>query len=131
MFLDPHFLRTFLAFAEAGTLTRAAEMVGRSPSAVTSQMQALGAQVGEALTVPSGRRLLLTPVGQELAGHARRILDAHRHALLSLAGARKEGLVALGATQDFAESGLPDLLRLFARAHTRVRLDLRFGRSTE
>jgi DNA-binding transcriptional LysR family regulator len=131
MILDPHQLRTFLAFAEAGTLTRAAEIVGRSASAVTSQMQALEAQIGEPLLAPAGRRLQLTPVGQELVGHARRILDAHRHAALSLRGARQEGPVRLGTTQDFAEAGLPELLAVFARTHPRVRLDLRVGRSAE
>jgi DNA-binding transcriptional LysR family regulator len=131
MFFDPHLLRTFLAFAETGALARAAERVGRSPSAVTSQMQQLEAQVGEALFMPQGRGRVLTAAGHDLAGHARRILDAHREAWLSLSGARQDGAVAIGATQDFAEHGLPDLLALYARTHPRVRLDLRIGRSSE
>lgn len=131
MFLDPHLLRTFLAFAETGALARAAERVGRSPSAVTTQMQQLEAQVGEALFVPQGRGRALTAAGHDLAGHARRILDAHREAWLSLSGARQDGAVAIGATQDFAQHALPDLLALYARTHPRVRLDLRIGRSAE
>jgi DNA-binding transcriptional LysR family regulator len=131
MLFDPHVLRTFLAFAETGALARAAERVGRSPSAVTSQMQQLEAQVGEALFMPQGRGRVLTAAGHDLAGHARRILDAHREAWLSLSGARQDGAVAIGATQDFAEHGLPDLLALYARTHPRVRLDLRIGRSSE
>ncbi len=131
MLFDPHLLRTFLAFAETGALARAAERVGRSPSAVTTQMQQLEAQVGEALFMPQGRGRVLTAAGHDLAGHARRILDAHREAWLSLSGARQDGAVAIGATQDFAEHGLPDLLAHYARTHPRVRLDLRIGRSGE
>lgn len=129
--IDPDLLRTFLAFAEGGSLARAAAMVNRSPSAVTAQMQRLEALVGEPLLAPVGRGRALTPVGEEFVDHARRVLDAHRDAWLSLKGARADGRIALGSTQDFAETTLPILLRRFARSHPRVRLDLRIGRSKE
>ena len=129
--LDPDLLRTFLAFVDTGSLARAAAIVGRSPSAVTAQMQRLEEAVGEPLLEPSGRQRSLTLVGEELAGHARRILDAHRMALLSLRGSRAGGRATIAATQDFAESGLPPILRLFAQTHPRLRLDLRIGRSGE
>jgi DNA-binding transcriptional LysR family regulator len=129
--IDPDLLRTFLAFADGGSLARAAEAVHRSPSAVTAQMQRLEALVGEALLAPAGRGRSLTPVGEEFVGHARRILDAHRDAWLSLKGARADGRVAIGSTQDFADTTLPAMLRRFARSHPRVRLDLRIGRTKE
>lgn len=129
--IDPELLRTFLAFADTGSLTRAAAIVGRSPSAITAQMQRLEAVVGDALLEQAGRGRSLTPTGEALVVHARRIIAAHREALLSLKGARADGRIALGCTQDFAESGLPDILRLFADTHPRLRLDLRIGRSAE
>lgn len=129
--IDPELLRTFLAFVDTGSLTRAAEIVGRSPSAVTAQMQRLEVVVGDTLLEQAGRGRTLTPTGETLVGHARRILDAHREALLSLKGARADGRIALGCTQDFAERGLPDILRLFSVTHPRLRLDLRIGRSAE
>ncbi|MEI2298785.1 LysR substrate-binding domain-containing protein [Ensifer sp. MJa1] len=128
---DPDLLRTFLAFAEGGSLAHAAVTVGRTPSAVTAQMQRLEAIIGEPLLAPSGRGRVLTPAGEELVVHARRILEVNRDAWLSLKGAKADGRLALGCTQDFADSNLPDLLRLFARTHPRVRLDLRVGRSRE
>jgi DNA-binding transcriptional LysR family regulator len=130
-FLDPDLLRTFSIFAENGSLARTASIVGRSPSAVTAQMQRLETTVGEPLLAPVGRGRTLTLVGEELLGHARRILDLHNTALLSLKGARSEGRVRLAATQDFAESALPALLRQFAATHPKVRLELRIGRSGE
>jgi DNA-binding transcriptional LysR family regulator len=129
--LDPDLLRTFLAFVDGGSLAQAALIVGRSPSAVTAQMQRLEESVGEPLLAPQGRGRSLTPAGEDLVGHARRILAAHREAWLSLKGARADGRVAIGTTQDFADSGLPDLLRAFAASHPRVRIELRVGRSAE
>ena len=129
--IDPGLLRTFVAFVEAGSLTRAATAVGRSASTVTAQMQRLEEIVGEPLLVAAGRGRALTPAGQDFVAHARRILDANREAWLSLKGARAGGRVVLGATQDFCESVLPGLLRSFARTHPRVRLELRVGRSHE
>lgn len=129
--LDPDLLRTFLAFADSGSLARAAEVVGRSPSAVTTQMQKLEEVVGEPLFLPAGRGRAMTDTGQELVGHARRILDAHRTALLSLRGGRAEGRLTVATTQDFTEHGLAPLLRLFAGTHPRLRLNLRVGRSGE
>lgn len=128
---DPDLLRTFLAFVDGGSLARAAAIVGRSPSAVTAQMQRLEETVGVSLLAPDGRGRALTRAGEELAGHARRILAVHREAWLSLKGARATGQVRLGTTQDFADSGLPDLLREFARSHAGVRLELRVGRTAE
>jgi DNA-binding transcriptional LysR family regulator len=129
--IDPELLRTFLAFAEGGSLARAAQVVARTPSAVTTQMQRLEEVVGGALLAPAGRGRVLTPLGEELVIHARRILDANRAAWLSLAGTSAAGTLALGVTQDFAQSDLPRLLRAFAASHPRVRLDLRVGRSAE
>jgi DNA-binding transcriptional LysR family regulator len=129
--IDPELLRTFVAFADTGSLTRAASIVGRSPSAITAQMQRLEETIGESLLAPAGRGRALTPAGEDLVIHARRILDANREAWLSLKGARADGRVALGATQDFSDSVLPDLLRTFARTHARVRFELRIGRSVE
>ncbi|MFA6154302.1 LysR substrate-binding domain-containing protein [Mesorhizobium sp.] len=129
--LDPDLLRTFLAFVDSGSLAQAASRVARSPSAVTAQMQRLEEIVGEPLLAPQGRGRGLTPAGENLVGHARRILAVHREAWLALRGARAAGHVAIGTTQDFADSGLPDLLRAFAASHPRVRIELRVGRSAE
>lgn len=129
--IDPDLLRTFVTFADAGSLARAAEIVARSPSAVTSQMQRLEAVVGERLLAPAGRGRALTAAGEEFLVHARRMLDAQCDAWLSIAGIRADGRIAIGVTQDFAERGLPELLKRYSRTHPRVRLELRVGRTGE
>jgi len=129
--LDPDLLKTFLAFVDGGSLANAASAVGRTPSAVTAQMQRLEEIVGEPLLIPQGRGRGLTPGGEDLVGHARRILAVHTEAWLALKGARAGGRIAIGTTQDFADHGLPDLLRAFAVSRPRVRIELRVGRSQE
>ncbi len=128
---DPDLLQTLVAFAEAGTLARAAEAVGRTPSAVTAQMRRLEALAGVPLLEAAGRNRVLTHAGERLVGHARLILEANKEAWLSVSGAVADGLVRLGMTQDFTDNELPLILNQFARAHPRVRIDLRVGRSVE
>lgn len=129
--LDPELLRTFLAFVDGGSLARASEVVGRTPSAVTAQMQRLQDVVGEPLLEPRGRGRALTRAGRELAVHARRVLAAHRAAWLAVKAGAHDGPLRLGATQDFTGTLLPDLLRDYAQAAPRVALELRIGRTAE
>jgi len=128
---DPDLLRTLVAFADTGTLARAAKIIGRTPSAVTAQMQRLEDLAGVPLLVAVGRRRSLTEAGERLVGHARGILAANRDAWLNISGAEADGRVGLGLTQDFADTELPSILNQFARTHPRVRIDLRIGRTAE
>ncbi len=53
--LAPDLLKTLVAFADTGSLTRAAKAVGRTASAVTAHVQRLEADVGAPLLAPAGR----------------------------------------------------------------------------
>ncbi len=128
---DPALLETLVAFAETGTLVQAANIVRRTPSAITAQMQRLEEQTGVPLFVAAGRNRILTDAGERLVGHARGILAANREAWLGISGAAADGHIGLGMTQDFVDSGLPSTLNQFARTHPRVRIDLRIGRTVE
>jgi DNA-binding transcriptional LysR family regulator len=129
--IDPELLRTLIAFADTGTLQRAADTVGRTPSAVTAQMQRLAEQVEMPILQTSGRGRVLTPAGEYLVMHARRILEAHRDAWLGLSGMITEGQVVIGITQDFTEGPLPGILGHIVRLHPGISIDLRVGRSSE
>lgn len=128
---DPELLRTLVAFAETGTLAQAATIVGRSPSAVTAQMQRLEDAVGKPLLTAAGRRRNLTETGDLLVGYARRILAAQNDAWQGLTGAASDSWVRIGMTQDFADTELPRHLNTFARLHPRMRIDLRVGRTAD
>ena len=128
---DPDLLRSLVAFADAGTLARAALIVGRTPSAVTAQMQRLVEVAGMPLLEADGRGRVLTEAGQRLVAHARRILLANEEAWLELHGATASGRIGIGVTQDFARDALVRPLAQFARTHTNCKIEIRIGRTSE
>lgn len=128
---DPDLLRSLAAFADAGTLARAARIVGRTPSAVTAQMQRLEDVAGVPLLKADGRGRVLTEAGQRLVAHARLILSANEEAWLELHGATASGRIAVGVTQDFARNALVRPLAQFARTHPNCKIEVRVGRSSE
>lgn len=71
--LNYHHLRYFQAVAHEGNLTRAAQMLNLSQSALSTQIKALEARLGQDLFDRVGRQLVLTEVGRITLDHADRI----------------------------------------------------------
>lgn len=122
--LDLDLLRTFVAIAEAGSLTRGACRVGRSQPAVSLQMQRLEARLGCRLMERSPRRMTLTDAGETLLGYGRRIIALSDEAVARLAEPAMCGVVRLGTPEDFATVHLPGVLEAFARAHPTIALEV-------
>ncbi|HET9597721.1 MAG TPA: LysR substrate-binding domain-containing protein [Anaeromyxobacteraceae bacterium] len=129
--LDMDVLRTFVAGFELGSFARAAERVGRSQSAVSTQLRRLEEQVGQPLVARAGRGLALTAAGETLFSYARRILELNDEAVERVHGDAVEGSVRLGLPQDFAETWLPRVLARFGRAHPNVHAEVRAERNAE
>lgn len=127
--LDVDILRTFVTGFELGSFARAAARLGRSQSAISTQLRKLEQRVGQDLVQKDGRGLALTAAGESLMGYARRILDLNDEALETLRAGQVEGWVRLGLPQDFAESSLTSVLGRFARAHPRVKVEVRAERN--
>jgi len=127
--LNMDVLRTFVLGFDLGSFARAADRLGRSQSAISTQLRKLEDQVGQALVQKAGRGLVPTAAGENLLGYARRILELNDEAVDRLRGADVEGWVRLGLPQDFAETWLPPVLGRFARAHPRVRIEVQVDRS--
>jgi LysR family nitrogen assimilation transcriptional regulator len=68
-------LRAFLAVVETSSVTRAAELVGLTPGAVSQQLRALATELGTELLVRTGKRIAPSPEAHRLAEHARSILQ--------------------------------------------------------
>lgn len=68
-------LRYFVALAETGHFTRAAEAVHVSQPALSVQIRELETSLGASLIDRSGRGARLTPLGHEIAAQARRVLQ--------------------------------------------------------
>ncbi len=64
--LDVDQLRTFIAIAETGSFTRAADVVNKTQSAVSMQMKRLEERLERAIFARDGRASKLTEDGQRL-----------------------------------------------------------------
>ncbi|WEX08013.1 LysR family transcriptional regulator [Chelativorans sp. AA-79] len=74
--MDIRDLEIFLAVAESGSITRAAEMLGCSQPHVTRTIQHLEVELGLALLERVGRRVVLSDEGLAFEGEARRMVQA-------------------------------------------------------
>lgn len=122
--LDMDALRSLVAILRLGGLARAAERIGRSPSALSQQMRKLESQLGEPLFRKQGRRVVLTEAGDRVHAYARRILELNDEAVHAVRGAAIDGAVRFGLPGDFAESWLPAALGQFRKAYPAVRVDV-------
>ena len=118
-------LRTFVTGLELGSFARASERLGRSQSAISTQLRRMEEQVGRPLLKKSGRGLALTTAGESLFSYAKRILELNDEVIDRLSDGEVEGWVRLGLPQDFAEGWLTGVLGRFARAHPKVRVEVR------
>ncbi len=83
--LNYHHLQYFHAVAHEGHLTRAAERLNLSQSALSSQIKALEGRLGHALFERKGRRLHLTEVGKIALDYADQIFSTGNELLATLA----------------------------------------------
>ena len=123
--LNMDVLRTFVTGLELGSFSKAAQRLGRSQSAISTQLRRLEEQAGKPLFKKSGRGLALTSAGESLLSYAKRILELNDEAIDGLKDAEVEGWVRLGIPQDFAEGWLTGVLGRFARSHPKVRVEVR------
>lgn len=126
---DLDVLRTFVAGMELGSFAKAAERLGRSTSAVSAQLKKLEEQAATPIFRKAGRGLALTEAGETMLGYARRLIELNDEAASAIRGIELEGWVRLGLQEDFGEAVLPEVLGRFARAHPKVRIEARIGRS--
>ncbi|TDL75981.1 LysR family transcriptional regulator [Palleronia sediminis] len=136
--LDLVALRSFVAVAESGGVTRAAGALGLTQSAVSMQMKRLEDNLGISLIDRTQRSVALTPAGDQLLSYARRLLQLNDEAVARLTDDRFEGQVTLGVPHDIIYPALPPVLHrlsvLFPRVEVRLHslptrsLLARFGR---
>jgi DNA-binding transcriptional LysR family regulator len=129
--LDMDVLRTFVTAFQLGSFSKAAGRLGRSQSAVSTQLRKLEEQIGRPLVQKAGRGLALTHAGESLLSYASRILELNDDVVEALRGADLEGWVRLGLPQDIAEAWLPAVLGRFVRAHPKVRIEVRTERTIQ
>ncbi|AGM41236.1 LysR family transcriptional regulator [Spiribacter salinus M19-40] len=129
--LDIEVLRTFVAIAETGSFTRAAQQVFRTPSAVSMQIKRLEEMLGRALFVREPRQVHLTPEGETMLGYARQLLELNDEAVGQFLSPQVGGTVRLGAPDDLGTRVLPGVLSQFSRNYPAVQVNVRVGRSPD
>ncbi|TCL73859.1 LysR family transcriptional regulator [Rhizobium sp. BK251] len=122
--LDNEVLRTFVAIAETGNFSTAAEAVFRTPSAVSMQIKKLEDQLGSTLFLRDARSVTLTQHGEILLSYARRMLALSNEAVSRFIMPELSGVVRLGAPDDIGERLLPSILRGFAESYPGIMIDV-------
>jgi DNA-binding transcriptional LysR family regulator len=126
-------LRIFVAVAERGHMTRAAEHIGMTQSAVSAAIRALEAYSGTKLFNRVGRGIELTDVGRRFLPEARNVLEraaAARAALEDLSTTAR-GALSIAASQTIASYWLPRRLTAFHEAYPYVRLEVTIGNTRQ
>lgn len=129
--LNFHHLYYFWTVAKQGHLTRAAESLHVSQSALSAQIRALEEQLGHPLFIRSGRSLVLTEVGSLVLGYAESIFALGNELQMTLQGAQqKVQSLRIGAVATLSRNFQENLLHPFL-GRKDVRLTLESGRLEE
>ncbi|MDQ7957900.1 MAG: LysR family transcriptional regulator [Rhodocyclaceae bacterium] len=126
MHFDLNDLRLFVAVAELGSLTRAAERQHLSLAAASARIKGLEQQSGLALLAREARGVRLLPPGEAFVHHARLMLQqsGRLHAELAEYGGGLRGHLRVFANTTAVSDFLPELLPHFMARHPRINIDL-------
>ena len=108
MNLDSDLLRAFVAVTDTRNVTKAADRMGRTQSAVSMQIKKLEDLIGDALFQRGSRGVSLTRKGEDLIGNARRIVALLDETAAALRSAPLDGPVRIGVPEEY---GMPVLSR--------------------
>lgn len=122
--LDVTTLRSFLAVAQAGGVTRAAGFLNLTQSAVSMQIKRLEDMLDQKLLDRSGRGVSLTPAGAQLVGYAQKMVELNDEAYTRLTDKEWEGEIRLGVPVDIVYPTIPQVLARMGRTFPRVKIQL-------
>jgi len=121
--LDVDQLRTFIAIAETGSFTRAADIVHKTQSAVSMQMKRLEERLDRSIFARDGRASKLTEDGERLLDYARRIVKLNVETIAAFSD-ELTGRVRLGVPDDYADRYLPEIMARFSHSYPAVELSV-------
>jgi DNA-binding transcriptional LysR family regulator len=126
-------IEAFVAIAQTGSFSRAAEVLHRSQPAVSRRIELLEQEVGAALFERLHGGARLTAAGEAFLPYARQVLAGARDGLAAIQALESgdAGTVPLALVGTLAGTALTARLREFREAHPRVKLVLRTALSSE
>lgn len=122
--LELDLLKTLVAIHETGNFSAAAEVVFRTPSAVSMQVKRIEELLGRPVFTRDSRSVILTEDGEMLLAHARRVLALNQQLVAKFITPEISGVVRLGAIDHATEQFLPAALRRFAETHPGITIDV-------
>ncbi len=126
--MDIAALQAFVAIADAGSFSRAADALFLTQPAISKRIASLEAELGTPLFDRIGRGSRLSPAGAALLDQARRILNEVAEAKRRIAGlsSQIQGPLTLGTSYHIGLHRLQPALKAFSQQYPAVHLDLRF-----
>ncbi len=123
--LDSDLMRSFLAVVDAGSVTRAADQIGRTQSAVSMQIRKLEESLGQSIFVREPRGVSLTQRGKQLLPFARRVVGLLDETATALREKPLSGPVRVGIPDEYVQSILPSVLASFSQRHPETQVTAR------
>ena len=125
-------LKIFIAVAQHGSISRAAEELHYVQSNVTARIKQLEERLGTTLFHRKSRGVVLTSSGQLLLGYAQRIVRLAKEAEDVISDqSEPQGRLLIGSMETTAAVRLPPLLAGYHRSYPQVELNLVTGSSAE
>ena len=129
--VEPDLLRAFVAVAETGSFTAAAEVVGRTQSAVSQKVLRLEDILQMRVFDRTSRSLSLTRDGERVLIAGKRLLAHYESFIQELREPPKISLLRLGISENLVQTQLPGVLSRFGSRHPDVQLELTTAASEE
>jgi DNA-binding transcriptional LysR family regulator len=126
--MDTQHLQAFVAIAQQGSFSAAAEILHLTQPAISKRIALLEEQLGTTLFDRIGRQIQLTQAGELLLGKAQLILSevsAAQRAIAELRG-DVQGQLSIATSHHVGLHYLPPVLREFSSLYSQVKLDLHF-----
>ncbi|MBW8640538.1 LysR family transcriptional regulator [Hoeflea sp. WL0058] len=122
-------LRAFVATAQTGSFTAAAEQLGVSNRLTSKYVAELEARLGARLLQRTTRRVGLTPAGEELLARAPAVLDDLDDLLAGVADSSRgfSGVIRISAPVTFGEIYVSGMLARFGERNPALSFDLRLN----
>ncbi|KIO37874.1 LysR family transcriptional regulator [Shewanella sp. cp20] len=115
-------LESFIAVAESGNLSKAADKICRTQSALSLQIKKLEESVGQELLIRDNKGVTLTESGETLLNYAYKMLQLNSQALDDLKECQNREIIRLGVPTDYIKRYLNSCLLEFIREFTCIEL---------
>ncbi|MBM3070868.1 LysR family transcriptional regulator [Lelliottia sp. RWM.1] len=128
--MDISDFRTIIALVEKGSISEAAQSLGRVPSAITTRLQNIESELGNTLFIKENRRFIPTSTCKVLYENALQIVRLVSSAEQQATHALPGGTLRLGALDSMAATRLPTPLTLLYKRHREIAIELVTGISS-